>query len=926
MPKSKDNFDYELYAAKAGIGTTLKAQRAGKSPKVTRPTVVTQATVPHKPQPTTFDFGTAKVVTKPTVTKPTVKPADFDFSTAKVVGKAGKDINISNVPAPYAPTPKGVAAAQRAGVSPYTKPIDQYYVKFRGGVEQVAKLQTSWGEAKKSGDPAAIHNVAINVLRAYKLEGDTYDLRRAAKSNIPMVHEAMKVTFNLSDGDVKAYATEPKGLTILDYNKKIIELNRQGKSQKEIDKHMGINYYIKPMEVSPEVYANLTDEGREYCYPKLSMWQSLTPWKEELGEKQTVAGSLLMGAELIIPGVYIGRHWGKLSPGWKAGGIALDIACFIPFINVAAWAGRAGAVPIKAGARLTRLQSMMPRPMRTLGTAAVAEIKSPVTTIAHPIETAKSVIYPFETLIRPKKIPVAALEIRTHTVKLPVAKLGKTKSVMEARNKLTELAMKGEGATIQIEGKRVALTPTALQRSVGVAAVHSTTDIRPYLHGTTIQAGREGGLFLSPSLHTRFTYASAFGDLPSKGAMPGAIIIRDPRIVASLRPSGKLYRGAAEIEELLEAGYKLPSPSQLLITRDPSGRKLTLAIIGDPLTKKEIAKLKLLGVADTLKDIYAPAVKVGAATDLDDLVEMGSKLKILEAELKVARKAKRLEDVARLEKEIANLNEKAMALARRIDIASAGRRPLVPIGIGKGDYIATVLYNEYANRDPKQLAAFIGGLSRARRDDVLDRLGTRVRARVNRELRRLPERARYPRTLSTLRVVAVPGRSKVPTRGVLREIRRATTRVPPRATSSRKPLRVPREPRALEVPRVPVMPVLPHTADEGAREKIGLGSFAWRQGFGWWILVPPYRGRKDMIFSRTRPSGAREVTGPQSAYKTITRLGVNVPEGALLDLGIMDIEIKSHGGKIKYKRDIKQRTKRGHPVGMPPGVGGMRRG
>jgi len=134
---------------------------------------------------------------------------------------------------------------------------------------------------------------------------------------------------------------------------------------------------------------------------------------------------------------------------------------------------------------------------------------------------------------------------------------------------------------------------------------------------------------------------------------------------------------------------------------------------------------------------------------------------------------------------------------------------------------------------------------------------------------------------------------------------------------------VPRVPKLPRIPKTPVLRLAPVTPDK-ARARLPMGSFTWRQGFIWWTIHPPYRGRKDMFPSREPPPGATVVKGPGSAYKTITKLGVNVPKEVLIDLGIQDIRITKHGGGIQYRRDIKQKTKLGYPIGMPPGIAGLR--
>lgn len=107
------------------------------------------------------------------------------------------------------------------------------------------------------------------------------------------------------------------------------------------------------------------------------------------------------------------------------------------------------------------------------------------------------------------------------------------------------------------------------------------------------------------------------------------------------------------------------------------------------------------------------------------------------------------------------------------------------------------------------------------------------------------------------------------------------------------------------------------------KRRLALGSFTWRQGAFWITVYPPY-GAGNVMYTKEPPAGAKVVTGPGSAAKTITKLGTRVPEGVRWDMGIQDVIISKHGRRIRFRRDPKQRTRLGYPVGMPPGVIGLR--
>jgi len=90
------------------------------------------------------------------------------------------------------------------------------------------------------------------------------------------------------------------------------------------------------------------------------------------------------------------------------------------------------------------------------------------------------------------------------------------------------------------------------------------------------------------------------------------------------------------------------------------------------------------------------------------------------------------------------------------------------------------------------------------------------------------------------------------------------------------------------------------------------GSVAWRQGFIYKLIYPPY-GEKNILHNRKPFPGVKTASGAQSAYKTVTKLGIKLPESIKRDMGIMDIEIKTpRKGKgqpeIAFKSDVRLET------------------
>lgn len=114
-------------------------------------------------------------------------------------------------------------------------------------------------------------------------------------------------------------------------------------------------------------------------------------------------------------------------------------------------------------------------------------------------------------------------------------------------------------------------------------------------------------------------------------------------------------------------------------------------------------------------------------------------------------------------------------------------------------------------------------------------------------------------------------------------------------------------------PPSPKPPVIPKVSGKTEKIKEKEGAVAWRQGFVWWVIYPPYKSKRDIKCLKQPPKGATVVKGPGSAYKTVQALGGDANIVLEIDLGIFDVQISrpSGAGKttaIKYKRDVKKQT------------------
>lgn len=325
--------------------------------------------------------------------------------------------------------------------------------------------------------------------------------------------------------------------------------------------------------------------------------------------------------------------------GLILGSAVLDVASIAPVL-------KAASVGAKSAPGITRT-ARIKGAVSGLWQGTVAEVAAPFTTILHPVQTAKGTYKGMadivENLAHPKKIPIDAAEITTATTRLGADLFESEDIAMAVRDRVTQNAIEGIDDSVKIGEVEAKLSQVPIGKMGEVTAVHSTPDIRPFLEGATVQAGREGGLFVSPSIHTRFTKASAFGDIP-EGGIPGALLIRDKRVTEALQGSQKIFKGTAEVERVIPEGIDLDAPSQILFTRDNQGNVLKLLVIGKPYTKTEIARLKIAGMADTITTMFKPAATVKGGRQVsrsyDEVNDIRREITKIQDELAEARKVK----------------------------------------------------------------------------------------------------------------------------------------------------------------------------------------------------------------------------------------------------------------------------------------------
>jgi len=88
--------------------------------------------------------------------------------------------------------------------------------------------------------------------------------------------------------------------------------------------------------------------------------------------------------------------------------------------------------------------------------------------------------------------------------------------------------------------------------------------------------------------------------------------------------------------------------------------------------------------------------------------------------------------------------------------------------------------------------------------------------------------------------------------------------------------------------RPPLYPGLKKKKLEELTKEEKEGAIAWKQGFGWWVIVPPFYNEDTAIFTFTVPKGIRTAPNMKSAFSTIQKTNDKVPDRISFDrLGIV---------------------------------------
>jgi len=570
------------------------------------------------------------------------------------------------------------------------------------------------------------------------------------------------------------------------------------------------------------------------------------------------------------------------APTWEVAlSGALDLLWLVPPVRVAAGVARMGTkLGLKGWAKAAK-------------TIAIAELRAPVDMVVHPKQTLKVLLDPVETALRPGKVPLESVTVSFHTIKVPsvetrVAGLtGKSAwtpaEAMRARDELMTLAMKkGKVPAVTMEGQTVKLEQALLQK-VGPVAVSGTEDIRPFLNGAVIGAGKGQDLYLGPNLYERFTLATSGGAV-TPGGIRGGIIIRDQQILDALESSRRLYKGSAEGEKVLKPGIKLPPPSQTLFTRDLAGERITLLVFGKPYTEAEIAGFKVLAPQETIRQIFGKRVTVSAVEkSVDKLAAIDAKL--AQAEARVARYGGSSIQGRLARREVAKLTSQRADIVEDIERRAAGAIRYAAVDTSGGRAFTAV----------RRIVETAADLQQAARAEVRRETRTQARAPVRATLgreSRLPEPVRKPLEVD---------------RRVPRSDERRTSTPPERAPVGTDTRVLPHD-KELSIPRIVPVPRGKVEGDVSAprRIKLGMGGMPdrktsdetgrvqWKQG-AYWIMVepPPTEGerQRNVYYSRRPFWGVRKVKG--NPEQTFAKQG-KPPRQFLYEMGVTHATIHSY--------------------------------
>jgi len=692
----------------------------------------------------------------------------------------------------------------------------------------------------------------------------------------------------------------------------------------------------------------------------------LSPAKQkELAKKAAIKGTVadaqelsfqsqgIVAAELAVPFLLTGRHWKELSPGEKAFYFAADVVSLLPVATGAV----AGARAVVIGSRAARLAGAA----RGAGAGAAGVLRAPIDLLINPKTVAKAGYANtrsfLENAFSRKRLPSVVVGTTDRTIKIPITKGYTAEQILALRDKLSSAAMRGKAVQVEVDGVAIELRRSPLMRELGGGAAHATPQGEKFAGGLVVEGNpgmpiKEHGLFLGPEPYARFAETSAFG---KTGGKP-VIYITSPETAEKAISSSKLYRGTAELEGKFPVGVELPPPAQKLYTRVGGEATRVELWLEKPLSARQIAKLKIEGLAESVKTLYSPPYRIkGMTAGLTEAEYKRLASIISEGDINRGIARSMADNQARVFRPgtIAPLTRQAPpdfgsvtgrapsrttlppAQPARPRIEAPARREVSPAGIAEAaayslDRMVAGAAEVQGVRIPAERDA-----ERGARDTAGAPRGPAVRPPSREPAREAAREAVRPTAAERRaagREAARPASERPPARAARAP---APARVPPpgRARVPRggppPALRVPPPPR-VPPPRVPPPPPgkVPPPPPPGAPPAGGegtvpggkmTGTIAQKQGFGWWVIPP---APQKPYFTRKRPEGA-VILDPKTGKpsETVQTISGVPPVRETADMGIMDVVYsrpqykRPGGGRISFRRDTRQSTKLNRRLG-----------
>lgn len=526
---------------------------------------------------------------------------------------------------------------------------------------------------------------------------------------------------------------------------------------------------------------------------------------------------------------------------------------------------------------------------------------------------------------------------------------------------LTEIELPGGG----IAGLA---TPT-LQQRTGAAAFSSTPDGRNILAGMAIgdidkPRGKGAPLFFAPGRMQRFLdstssgrpvplterakIAIALGELPEEPIQVLTIVRGNSPYFKLLEDSKKVYKNQLEIETIIPpkefstraaaesqvkqyndlgvdasiytdvdatgktkffAAPELPKPEQILFQRDPfTGKKNLVAVYGDPFTRMDMLKLKLLGPWEDMKQILTPGAaffRRGVSDNIDKGRTLAKEAADYYEQAKKARAAGFTEEARRLERRGDSLLINADAAMQRATVNQFAESTFTSGATYTGDQdveraLRTLAGEPVPTRVPGNARPIFdspptprAGIGGGRIEQERPR-APQTEPEITRVEGRPPERDGG---------IVEPPRGTPPPPREPRDtprIERGTPPPPPPRTPPPPPRTTdvppPPELRTVPVPPPPDVRPVPRPPDIISRPRLRLSGdsrpgkrregkktlgYSWLQGRVWVGIYAPF-GEENIVYDTKKPENTERVKGPTEAWDSIRRSGYKI-ETATLD-------------------------------------------